>query len=225
MGKKEQILQNLRGYSAEQLVNAIQSGIVTYYELNKTGQFTPLMKKRVKERLDNYAEDIKEDSKKPIEATNQMESIEKPDDVNIIIPQESIYTDDYEIPTNIEINDSPKNDNKKQSNKRMFKAPFSFKGRIRRLEYGLSYIIISLLYLPINVLEFVPESEEGIIIGITLFYLITVIPLTWFGLAQGAKRCHDRGNSGWWQLIPFYGFWMLFANSESGTNKYGNSPK
>jgi uncharacterized membrane protein YhaH (DUF805 family) len=44
-------------------------------------------------------------------------------------------------------------------------------------------------------------------------------------LAQGAKRCHDRGNSGWYLLIPFYVFWMLFADSDIGANEYGLNPK
>jgi uncharacterized membrane protein YhaH (DUF805 family) len=51
------------------------------------------------------------------------------------------------------------------------------------------------------------------------------LPLLWFYLAQGAKRCHDLGNSGWWQLIPFYGVFLLFQNSEPGVNKYGYNPK
>lgn len=49
--------------------------------------------------------------------------------------------------------------------------------------------------------------------------------VVWFLLAQGAKRCHDRGNSGWWQLIPFYYLWMFFADGEIGDNEYGTNPK
>lgn len=100
----------------------------------------------------------------------------------------------------------------------MFKNPFSFYGRIRRLEYGLSIII---MYVYIFIVAFVigllglPEA---------LLYLF-LIPLYWFSLAQGAKRCHDRGNSGWYQIIPFYGLWMLFADGEYGVNDYGPNPK
>ena len=54
---------------------------------------------------------------------------------------------------------------------------------------------------------------------------LALIPIIWFFLAQGAKRCHDRGNSGWFQLIPYYVFWMVFADSEPGSNQYGSSPK
>ncbi|MHA4894658.1 DUF805 domain-containing protein [Pedobacter sp. PWIIR3] len=60
--------------------------------------------------------------------------------------------------------------------------------------------------------------------SIILFFLLT-IPLFWFIFAQGAKRCHDRGNEGWWQFIPLYGFWMLFADGDIGRNEYEASPK
>ena len=65
------------------------------------------------------------------------------------------------------------------------------------------------------------ESESGLIyIG-----LLMIIPLLWFAYAQGAKRCHDMGRSGWWQLIPFYVFVMLFVEGDHRENEYGPSPK
>lgn len=99
----------------------------------------------------------------------------------------------------------------------MFSNSFSFDGRIRRLEYGLSTIIYSVIAIFLN---YTVEVNESLIVIYTAF-----IPLVWFIIAQGAKRCHDLGNSGWYQLIPFYGLWMLFANGEKGRNKFGNNPK
>lgn len=99
----------------------------------------------------------------------------------------------------------------------MFKKPFSFKGRIRRLEFGLSYLIYLIL---VYGFEFgIDENSDLVILG------FLAIPLLWFVLAQGAKRCHDRGNSGWYILIPFYLLWMLFAESDYGENEYGLNPK
>jgi len=101
----------------------------------------------------------------------------------------------------------------------MFKKPFSFNGRIRRLEYGLSYLVYIVLLVVVSLLTQTDSGEPSLVL------IIVVLPLLWFLFAQGAKRCHDRGNSGWWQLIPFYGLWMLFADGEYGENGYGPNPK
>lgn len=55
-----------------------------------------------------------------------------------------------------------------------------------------------------------------------LFSFIIVILHFWFWFAQGAKRCHDLGKSGWWQFVPFYIFWMLFQKGEYYNNQYGS---
>ena len=98
--------------------------------------------------------------------------------------------------------------------KKMFSAPFSFVGRIRRTEYGISFIIYIFSY---ALIAAIAKSSS--------IFFIAFIPLLWFLWAQGAKRCHDRGNSGWYQLIPFYVFWLLFAEGDNFDNEYGNSPK
>ena len=102
----------------------------------------------------------------------------------------------------------------------MFKAPFSFKGRIRRTEFCLSYLIYFIVAM---ILQFALLSQQSESIG--LVYILVILPFGVFLLAQGAKRCHDRGNSGWFQLIPFYVFWMFFADGERGINEYGLNPK
>lgn len=107
----------------------------------------------------------------------------------------------------------------------MFKDPFSFEGRIRRTEFGISYIIYSVTaFIFSMVLDKMGENDDDNIMLLILIYLV-YIPLIWFLIAQGAKRSHDRGNSGWYQIIPFYGLWLLFADSESGKNEYGPNPK
>jgi len=99
----------------------------------------------------------------------------------------------------------------------MFKNPFSFNGRIRRTEYGLSFIIYLIVYLFIRLLADGQTGEKA--------FFILYIPVLWFLWAQAAKRCHDLDKSGWWQIIPFYGLWLLFENGVAWTNEYGENPK
>ena len=104
----------------------------------------------------------------------------------------------------------------------MFKNLFSFEGRIRRMEYGLSY----LAYITFSViLELIGDSYIPNKNTESIVFLIFYIPMLWFLFSQGSKRCHDRGNSGWYQLIPFYFLWMIFADSDSGPNEFGDNPK
>ncbi|MBR6182626.1 MAG: DUF805 domain-containing protein [Prevotella sp.] len=101
----------------------------------------------------------------------------------------------------------------------MFKRPFDFfNGRIRRTEYGLSLIIYFIYFFILGLLSGAGAMDEGVV-GFLL------IPAYWFLWAQGSKRCHDLGHTGWFQLIPFYGLWMLFASGDEGENEYGSDPK
>ncbi len=97
----------------------------------------------------------------------------------------------------------------------MFKYPFSFNGRIRRTEYGITFIIYVFVYV---------ATLLAIDAGGTAAVLL-IIPTVWLLWAQGAKRCHDVGNSGWFQFIPLYFLWLIFKEGEIGENAYGSNPK
>jgi len=102
--------------------------------------------------------------------------------------------------------------------RKMFSNSFSFSGRIRRTEYGISLIIAFFL---ITILVLIQESYYEFA-GLVLFY----VPIYLFFFAQGAKRCHDMGYNGWWQIVPFFIIWMIFGKGEEGiSNKYGRNPK
>jgi len=88
-------------------------------------------------------------------------------------------------------------------NTKMWRAPFSFRGRIRRSEYGLSIIIhLVCIFIPI----------------------VNIISI-WFILAQTVKRGHDVGKSAWWIILPFYPLILTFEEGDKGANEYGNNPK
>lgn len=90
---------------------------------------------------------------------------------------------------------------------------FSFEGRIRRVEYGITILLYAVF------------SVFWTLIKIPFLQSILFILLLWFLWAQGAKRCHDIGKSGWWQIVPFFGLWMLFKDGDVGFNEYGEDPK
>lgn len=103
----------------------------------------------------------------------------------------------------------------------MFKRPFSFKGRIRRLEYGISMLILIPFHFLIRFILSTPNLDGGLLGLILLLY----IPFCWFSMAQSTKRCHDLDHSGWYQFIPLYGILLLFEDGEADTNGYGTPPK
>ena len=120
----------------------------------------------------------------------------------------------------------------------MFKAPFSFDGRIRRIEYFLSGIvggIVTWIAMLLGVGTFIfgasSGSAGGSVFGL-LIGLAALIASIWFSLAQGVKRLHDLNKSGWLILIccvPIIGWvfslYMLFADGTVGPNQYGEDPK
>lgn len=100
----------------------------------------------------------------------------------------------------------------------MFKNIFSFEGRIRRLEYGISFILFFL----INI--FTSEFSDSTIFLSSLYLFILIISY-WIVLAQGAKRCHDMGDNGFYQFIPFFFIVMMLREGDKRGDKYGLSPK
>jgi uncharacterized membrane protein YhaH (DUF805 family) len=105
----------------------------------------------------------------------------------------------------------------------MFKNIFSFDGRIRRTEYGLTAICFMVYYLLILFsVAYLTTKTSGIE---PVYLFILMIPAIWIMLAQAVKRSHDIGNSGWYVFIPYYFFILLFVQGQARINKWGNNPK
>lgn len=98
---------------------------------------------------------------------------------------------------------------------------FDFNGRVSR----------SKLWITIfggGGMAFLPMIIISAAIPVALNNTEVIIPfMLWFcffyyiSLTVGAKRCHDLGHSGWFQLIPFYSFVMLFGEGAYADNEYG----
>lgn len=110
----------------------------------------------------------------------------------------------------------------------MFKNLFTYKGRIRRDEYGYSILIGIVITMILTIILFgsflVKISDFKSLSKAFLFLLVRIfigIILT----LQAIKRMHDVGKSGWWTLVPFYSVWLLFSRGKAGPNVYGEDPR
>lgn len=244
MASKKDIIKNLREYSSDQLADAIRNGVVSMYELSKSGNLTPLMRRRIDSKLAenpgieqhvqiqnniensllNIGDPNEDNEYNNVQIESPVVPVQKVDipDAKIddlVMPVSGVTNTQNTIETTFDFSENL------LDNKGMFKRSFSFRGRIRRLEYGLSMIAIFIYVIIINVITGTISLFSANPDGAVVFIIIMCIPLYWFLWAQNCKRCHDLGNSGWWQLIPLYGFWLLFASGNDGENKYGNNPK
>lgn len=98
----------------------------------------------------------------------------------------------------------------------------TFAGRARRTEYWYFALLNTIASIALAI-AFGEESAISLI-----FSLVLIIP----SIALGARRLHDIGRSGWWQLIwlvPIIGWIVLIVffatNGQSGDNQYGPDPK
>ena len=56
------------------------------------------------------------------------------------------------------------------------------------------------------------------------FALILMLMVSLHGLSVSVRRMHDAGKSGWWVLVPFANFFLLFKKSDEEWNIYGEPP-
>ncbi|MGI9249742.1 MAG: GYF domain-containing protein [Pseudohongiellaceae bacterium] len=99
------------------------------------------------------------------------------------------------------------------SKQRLFSRAFSFDGRIRRIEYGLSWIIMWVVH---TIYLLIQASA----VSLALFWVYFIV-FCWFLFAQSVKRAHDIGWNGWIQIYPV----LIFIRGNKGTNKYGPDPR
>lgn len=116
-----------------------------------------------------------------------------------------------------------------------FKDYANFSGRARRKEYWYFYLASSLFTLICRLIIYIVtisspsyDTASAILSFILILNLILVIP-TW---AVGARRLHDIGRSGWWQLavlIPIIGWltilYFFCSNTSPKNNEWGAPAK
>lgn len=113
----------------------------------------------------------------------------------------------------------PKTEDVEAWRKRDSFRPFSFKGRIGRLQLILSYVVGFVAWFASFLLFDIEHSDGNG--GVILLFLACTVAFFWFLYAQCAKRCHDLGKSGAWMFVPFWNILLFFAEGEKKDNQYG----
>lgn len=104
-----------------------------------------------------------------------------------------------------------------------FKKFADFTGRARRTEFWMYILFYFIFYVVLAVVDGILGSFA--LTGI--FSLVMLIP----SLSISARRLHDTGRSGWWQLlnlIPLIGAIVLiifYVQDSVEDNEYGGNPK
>ena len=99
----------------------------------------------------------------------------------------------------------------------------TFTGRARRSEYWF-WVLATFI---VSIVTTIIDEVVGVPVVGGVFALATIVP----NLAVGARRLHDTGRSGWWQLlglIPIVGWIILivwWAQDSHPDNEHGPHPK
>lgn len=123
-------------------------------------------------------------------------------------------------------------------NSKMFSHWYTWKGRIGRLEYILSVLLVWVVFSGISffLLRFTDNNDTGLIPLIIIFIL--VIFGRYLIIVAGIKRCHDSRSSiiyaylisslsfsPWGIVGAVAAFYLLFQRGEDEINEHGTVPQ
>ena len=109
---------------------------------------------------------------------------------------------------------------------------FSFTGRINRGKYWFALLIYMLVWIAFIAAVLIwlggldTDRLFSLVGGGLLIWLgalVLVIAGTWSGFATGVKRLHDRGKSGWWILLFWFGPTVLSGSNSAMPDIQGSS--
>lgn len=98
-----------------------------------------------------------------------------------------------------------------------------FTGRARRQQYWMFILFYLLFYIGLTIVD----ALTGSYVLTTLYTLALLVP----SISIAARRLHDTGRTGWWQLIaliPVIGGIVLLVflvQDSDADNEFGENPK
>lgn len=104
-----------------------------------------------------------------------------------------------------------------------FKKYADFSGRATRTQYWMFVLIFMIIYIALAMLD----AFLGTFVLAAIFNLVLLVP----SISIAARRLHDTGHTGWWQLIifiPLIGIIVLLVflvQDSHPDNEYGPNPK
>lgn len=104
-----------------------------------------------------------------------------------------------------------------------FKKFADFSGRATRTQYWMFILIFTVIYFVLALIDI----YVGTMVLASIFNLVLLIP----SISIAARRLHDTGRTGWWQLIiflPLIGIIVLLVfliQDSHRDNEYGANPK
>ncbi len=103
-----------------------------------------------------------------------------------------------------------------------------FNGRDTRQQFWMFALVYFIINILLTIIDSIIFGMSNIPILSSIFQLATIVPY----IAITARRLHDIGKSGWWQLIgliPVIGWIILIiwlaTDSEPRENRFGYNPK
>ena len=104
-----------------------------------------------------------------------------------------------------------------------FKKFADFSGRASRKEYWMFILFVLIISISLSIVDAVLDM----LILSPIFSLAILVP----SISIAARRLHDTGRTGWWQLIalvPLIGIIVLlvfYVQDSQDENTYGPNPK
>lgn len=98
--------------------------------------------------------------------------------------------------------------------------PFSFDGRIGRMQFFMTLFVIYVLWMLLLIIE-CNWVTEAYMACYSRMLLVVVYFSLYVCIAQGVKRCHDIERTGQFLVVPFHVLVLLVKKGQQQDNEYG----